>query len=178
MRSSLRDFLPWTLLLLLFSKQVRALVVPRSSAPPPGSGIIAVPKVHTGGPSWQPDRFAALAKQGITGDVARAIVAHWGFETGWGAGEWNWNVGNRIALAGEKGADIGAQWNKAYDSLGAGVSDYLALLHMPRYAMAWTVLQGAPRSTAWVKSLVKSGYATLDADEYEKRYAKALERLA
>lgn len=143
----------------------------------PPQGLVIVSKVHTGGPRWQPDRYEALAAKGITGDVARAIVAHWAFETGWGSGEWNYNVGNRIALSGEKAVDVGVQWNKAYDTLAPAVDDYLALLQLPRYALAWSMLQSAPRSTAWVRQLVKSGYATLDADEYERRYAKALERL-
>jgi hypothetical protein len=143
------------------------------------TGVVVVPKRNTGGDNWLVERTSALAYAvpPVVGDVARAVLAHWAYETAWGRGEWNFNVGNRIALPGEKGANIGPQWNKAYDSLAEGVADYLALVKSSRYATAWAMLQTAPRSTMWIRNLVLSGYATAPADVYEHGYAAVLAQI-
>ena len=169
-------WLPWLALFVAFSPRARALVIPRAGRTPP-AGVTPVMLVNTGGGDWKGDRLAALAVLGFDGDVARAIVAHWAFETGFGKGEWNWNVGNRIALPGERGVDIGVQWNKAYPSLAEGIADYIALLQMPRYAIAWHSLQNAPRSTVWTRQLAAAGYATTEPTEYERRYAGFLTQM-
>ena len=144
--------------LLWLLPRVRA----RVAYPTPPPNIQLGTKQNTGhGKAYIPERLAALANAGISGDVADAILAHWALETGWGHGEWNFNVGNRMALKGEPAIDLGVgpRWFRAYESLAAGVADYLQLLRGPRFARAWEMLNAAPSSGAWIAELVRQGYA-------------------
>ena len=173
------DALP-IILLFLVLRPARAAAV--AMIPPhPGKGITPTAAVKTGGATWKADRFAALATKGIAGELARSIVAHWAFETGWGIGEFNFNVGNRMARAGETGHHLddggGPGWYKSYATLDDGVADYLALLASARYATAWALLQANPTDSAWIHKLVESGYATLAPDEYERRYVSVRARV-
>jgi hypothetical protein len=134
-----------------------------------------VPRRVTGATNYASERFAALAAQGITGDVARAIVAHWSFETGGGNGEWNFNVANRKANAGEKAVDLGAAGIfKAYDTLDDGVREYLALLRSSRYVECWNVLQSNPRTNLWIRCLGLKGYYEEPIDQYLLGYSRVL----
>ena len=106
------------------------------------------------------------------------------YETGHGNGEWNFNVGNRKALPGEKGfwlktsEPADASWFRAYDDLDAGVHDYLTMLMSNRYQSAWLLLQSAPLSSAWVRQLVSSGYAgNASPDIYERGYRAVLAKV-
>lgn len=116
-----------------------------------------VPTKHTGGSNWIAERFAALQERAITGPVARAIVAHWALETGWGVNEWNYNVGNLIAVGAQQAislmADPAPGSNlRAFDSLGHGVDSYLSLLQ-GNYAECWARLENNPSSSDWVDCL-------------------------
>lgn len=149
-------------------------VPPPPGSPTPPRGIIAVAKRNTGGPTWRADRFAALAAHGITGEIARSIVAQWGFETGEGKGEWCFNVGNRMALGGELGFHLddggGPGWYKAYSSLDDAVTEYLELLKSSRFSSCLAELNADPTSDAWIRCLGAHGYYTADVEAYVKGY--------
>jgi len=166
------DALPFVLAFFVI-KSARKMITP---APAPASARVVPRKNTGGGATYRPARIAALAAHGITGDVAEAIFAQWAFETAYGRGEWNFNVGNRIALAGDPAVDLGkAGYFKAYDTLDAGVAEYLTLVQSSRYAQAWTMLHAAPRSSAWIRQLVLSGYADkTHVDAYEAGYLRML----
>jgi hypothetical protein len=160
------------------SASVPTAPVPPSPVPrTPASTASGVGKVNTGGPTWKADRLAELARRGYSGDVALSILAQWGFETAFGKGEWNYNVGNIIWTAGYVPVDIGPQISRAYTSLAAGVADWLALVQSPRYAQAWTSLQVAPLDSSWARELAAAGYATADPVAYENGYKAARARV-
>jgi hypothetical protein len=177
----LRDLLPIVLLFLLL-KPARAVALTMVGPKPPPKGITPVGATNTGGATWRADRYAALARAGITGEVAHSIVAHWGFESGDGRGEWNYNVGNRMALPGEEGFHLddggGPGWYRSYANLDAGVADYLALIQGAHYTPAWTLLQATPTDDAWIRALLsaKPPYAQLDPDTYVLRYNESRQR--
>ena len=92
--------------------------------------------------------------------VARAVVAHWGLETGLGRNEDNGNVGN-IAWY----ATSPTQWFlrgnrrwRAYPSVAAGATDYLRLVRAERYAPAWQQLLAGATPGQYAAALVNLGY--------------------
>lgn len=140
-----------------------AKLAARGKAPPgapPAPGPV-VQRVNTGGgASWLADRYAALQRQGITGQVAHAIVSMWALETAAGQGEWNYNVGNYTAPAGipcyyakpSSCAACGSGcpcWWIAYDTLDAGVADWLARFQKT-WPSCWSELQSNPTGTDWI----------------------------
>jgi hypothetical protein len=127
--------------------------------------------VRTGLPSrleWMQTWHAVLEEAGVTGDVALAILAHWAHETGFGAGEWNYNVGNIGAFspkvlqhplpqAGGPAAGNPTHF-RAYRSLAEGAASYLALLRGSLYAGCYGILQASPLTDSWVRCLGQHGY--------------------
>ena len=159
-----------------------------STAP---SGLTIVARRNTAPPggatAWAKERLAALVRAGVVGDVALAIVAHWAFETAWGQGEWNFNVGNRIALAGESAYELDVDalgrprvgWWRSYPNLDAGVADYLSLMQSAHYVPCWELLQAAPTSSAWIACLgaLKPPYYTDDVAHYKGGFEVSLRRV-
>lgn len=96
-------------------------------------------------------------------DVALSLLTHWSYETGDGAGEFNWNVGNINAFGDQqyfmvKDVDGTMHAERAYDSLVDGVNSYVALLSSPRYAPAAKKLADDPTSSDWFITLGKCGW--------------------
>lgn len=94
--------------------------------------------------------------------IALSMLTHWAIETGDGAGEVNWNVGNINASGGRYVLvkDIDGTWHKqvAYDSLEDGINAYVGLLGSPRYAVAAKKLADDPKSSAWFLALGHAGW--------------------
>jgi hypothetical protein len=163
--------------------------VPKGARVTLPAGNVEVSRTNTGGGSaWRDARLAALAAEGITDEVAKAIVAMWGLETANGAAEWNYNVGNAIATPAQ-GAPAyaldshdGNYWYRAYPSLAAGVRAFLSLLRSSRYAAAWGALQVSPLDDRWVRLLGLAGYyrdrpGTSDEDNYVRAWHARLSQL-
>jgi len=121
-----------------------------------------IARVHTGGSggqdTWARTRLAAL--QRVAPDLpepsARALVAQMAWETGWGAGEWNFNVGNLVASPGAPAFQMNAPGSSAtrwqsFRSLDEGVRSFVATVKS--YADAWANLLSAPQTDAWVRAL-------------------------
>jgi hypothetical protein len=89
--------------------------------------------------------------------VAYSVVAHWAIETGWGSAEYNFNVGNIKARAGEPYVTRGEGRFRAYDSLNEGISAYADLLRA-RYTECIGLLMANPESAAWYDCLGRKGY--------------------
>lgn len=85
---------------------------------------------------------------GASEDVRRAaaasMVAHWAYETGWGGGEWHYNLGNVHCSTGWTGdcstvqGGNGPESLRVYPDLAAGVSAYLDTVS--HYPEAWARL--------------------------------------
>jgi hypothetical protein len=188
--------IPWLfLVVLVVAWQLRreTSTAPGSSPLPAGqpstppAGITPISRTGTGGSRewWKTSRLAALNAAGVTGAVAQAILAQWALETGFGAGEWNFNLGNLLALSGKAhwlgpGSVATGQggWFAAYNSLEEGVTAYLRLLHQPRYAECFAMLQLQPENDAWIRCMGQKGYYTASQDKYAKGWADALAELA
>jgi hypothetical protein len=111
------------------------------------------------------------------------LMAQQAFETGWWHYCWDYNLGNAKHVAGD-GRDycmirlnevIGgkvvwfdppnpATWMRAFDSLSAGVVDYLALMR-GQFGYAWPAVE-AQDPAAFCHALKARGYFTDDVDHY------------
>jgi len=98
--------------------------------------------------------------------AALSVLAHWSLETGSGAGEYNFNVGNVHAVGNEpwySSGDTSTKGNKytasfaAFDTLEDGVRAYFDLLEK-RYESCLQELVAHPTEADWFKCLGKSGY--------------------
>lgn len=136
---------------------------PRPSPPRPGpqpsSGPAPVPLVNTGGANWRQTRLAALARAGVTGELAISVLAQWDLETDGGRAEWNFNVGNVRPVGDQPRVHLGAVgFFRAYATVDEGVRSYLALVQSGRYTPCWGVLNADPTSDDWVRCLGRLGY--------------------
>jgi hypothetical protein len=140
----------------------RGPAVPRGPAPAPR------PRTLTGGgASWAAERKAALAQAGITGEVALSILAQWDFETGGGAAEWNFNVGNIKASGAQPRVDLGAAGMfRAFDTLDDGVRAYLTFIQSGRFTPCWGTLNADPQSDDWIRCLGRLQYFEGDVETY------------
>ena len=122
---------------------------------------------------WALSRYAAaldaVHAHGETSDLAKEIavslLTHWSIETGAGAGEFNYNVGNINAGGGGdfkyftvKDVDGTIHAERAFDSLADGVEAYVGLLNSSRYAAAAKKLADDPEAAEWFVTLGKSGW--------------------
>jgi hypothetical protein len=111
------------------------------------------------------------------------LLAHWALETGFGHSCWNWNFGNSKHVAGD-GRDFyqircnevvngvvvwldppnpGCSF-RAFDSIAAGVVDYLTLLR-GQFGFAWPHVE-AGDPAAFCHALKQRGYYTADEALY------------
>lgn len=107
---------------------------------------------------WAGDLDDAAAR-----DVALSLLTHWAIETGDGAGEFNWNVGNINASGDQtyfmvKDIDGTMHAERAFDSLTDGINAYVQLLSSPRYAPAAAKLASSPTEPDWFVTLGKCGW--------------------
>jgi len=122
--------------------------------------------------AWAKSRFAAalaeVKARGETDDssaraIALSVLTHWSIETGAGASEYNYNVGN-ITATGSQGfyvlKDISGVMLpfRNFDSLADGVHAYFDLLHASRYVTAAGELANNPEDSAWWIALGKAGW--------------------
>lgn len=111
-------------------------------------------------------------------DVALSLLTHWSIETGDGAGEFNWNVGNINAFGDQpyfmvKDIDGTMHAERAYDSLTDGINSYMQLLSSPRYAPAAKKLADDPTSSDWFVTLGKCGWFDPTAAQPPSTWDKA-----
>lgn len=120
---------------------------------------------------WVRSRYAALlAELTRTGaatperaaEAAAAVVTHWARETGWGASEWDFSIGNIKAYANWNGLrqtlPDGLSY-RAYASLEEGVRNTLGLLLAPLYRAAWDRLaSGQTDAVGWYDALMRAGW--------------------
>lgn len=121
---------------------------------------------------WATTRFgaalAAVKAHGETDDavahqVALSILTHWSIETGAGAAEQNYNVGNILATNGDPyyiAKDVSGKVYafRAFDDLTSGVEAYMKLLSSSRYEGALTKLGNKPEDSDWYIALGKAGW--------------------
>jgi len=123
---------------------------------------------------WAKTRFGSalsLVKANWAGSVdeerakqiALSMLTHWSIETGAGAAEWNWNVGNILATDSQPyytAKDISGNVYafRAFDSLTDGVAAYIKLLSSPRYAAAAKLLADKPDEPDWYIALGHAGW--------------------
>jgi hypothetical protein len=91
------------------------------------------------------------------------MLTHWSIETGAGASEWNFNVGNIVATQDQpyyvaKDISGNVMAFRAFDSMTDGVAAYVALLRNPRYRDAAAMLANNPDDPAWYIALGKAGW--------------------
>jgi hypothetical protein len=146
-------------------------------AVPMGLTGVKVDKVHSWVGSmkdWATSRFGAALNavrahwaddldDAVARDVALSMLTHWAIETGDGAGEFNWNVGNINAVGDQKyflilDIDGTTHAERAFDSLTDGVNAYVQLLASPRYAPAAKKLASSPAEPDWFVTLGKCGW--------------------
>lgn len=99
-------------------------------------------------------------------DAALSALAHWSLETGSGAGEYNFNVGNIHAVGAQPwfqsgdtssaGKAYGASF-ASYDDLASGVEAYFTLLEN-HYSTCMQKLVDKPADADWFKCLGENGY--------------------
>lgn len=94
--------------------------------------------------------------------IALSLVTHWSIETGAGAQEWNYNVGNIVAVGSQKYAmlrDVSGNTMpfRAFDYLQEGVEAYIALL-ASKYKAAASLLANDPEDPGWYIALGKAGW--------------------
>ena len=119
---------------------------------------------------WAVDYFKRFWSSSLDDDGMRAAalsaLAHWSLETGSGAGESNFNVGNIHAVGTQpwyRGPDRNVNGKKyrtsfaAYDSLDAGITSYFTLLEK-HYPSCMQKLVSAPADPEWFRCLGRSGY--------------------
>lgn len=154
-----------------------------------------IPATRTGPPSredWLKTRLAALESAGVTGDPALAILAHWAHETAFGAGEFNFNLGNLGAFSPKQlqhplpqagGPDAGNPTHfQAYRSLAEGVAAYLKLIRGSLYGKCFALLQADATTDAWIRCLGVHGYyappkgvtMAVHTERYAGAYMRAL----
>lgn len=123
---------------------------------------------------WALSRYgAALAavhahgeETDLAKEIAVSLLTHWSIETGAGAGEFNYNVGNINVGSGAQNikyftvtdVDGTTHAERAFDSLTDGVEAYIALLNSSRYAAAAKKLADEPDQADWFVTLGKSGW--------------------
>lgn len=105
--------------------------------------------------------------EGHAHDMALSALAHWALETGSGAQESNFNVGNIHASGDDPwfqsgDTDTSGQGYQAkfasYPNLASAVKAYFALLQGSTYTACWQKLQQAPEEADWYKCLGQNGY--------------------
>lgn len=180
---------PWVGLALVASLVLLGKRHSMTSSPNPN----IIPAVRTGPNSreeWMRSRLEALQGAGVTGDVALAILAHWAHETGFGVGEFNYNLGNLGAFSPAQlqhplpqagGPDAGNPTHfQAYRSLSEGVAAYLKLLRGSLYHVCESILTADPSTDAWIRCLGAHGYYSppkgVSMAVHTERYAGAYMR--
>lgn len=122
--------------------------------------------------AWAKSRFAAalaeVKARGETDDanaraIALSVLTHWSIETGAGANEYNYNVGNITAYGSQSYyvlKDISGVMLpfRNFDSLADGVRAYFDLLHASRYSDAAAKLANNPEQTDWWIALGHAGW--------------------
>lgn len=116
------------------------------------------------------DYFADFWKDALDEDgqkaAALSALAHWSLETGSGAGEGNFNVGNIHAVGSQpwyRGPDVSVKGKRyqtsfaSYDSLADGVRAYFDLLER-HYASCLQKLAASPTAPDWFRCLGENGY--------------------
>lgn len=109
----------------------------------------------------------ALDDAGIR-DAALSVLAQWSLETGSGAAEYNFNVGNIRAVGAQEWFPLGDYNPKtggkgryqfaSYDTLADGVDAYFRLLESDYYKDCMGKLTAAPTSADWFRCLGQKGY--------------------
>ena len=121
------------------------------------------------------------------------LVGHWAFETGWGQSCWNWNLGNKKHVAGDGHEFYQVRCNEvvggvlkwydppdpatsflAYDSIEAGVRDYLVGLR-GRFGSAWPAVE-AGDPAAFCHLLKLAHYYTDDETHYTNNVVQCCHR--
>jgi hypothetical protein len=136
--------------------------------------------------------WAALFADYPKDESLELLCAHWAFETGWGkVGGWNWNLANRKHVTGD-----GREWFwmacgeilhgvstmlvppnpgcrfASFDTLAAGASDYLAMIHTTFWKSWEAVEAGDPH--AFAEKLKAQGYYTDTEAHYEATLTSCL----
>ena len=100
-------------------------------------------------------------------DAALSILAQWSLETGSGAGESNFNLGNIHAFGSQayfQSGDVDDKGNAyqaafaSYKDLDAGAKGYFDLLESDRYKDCLDKLAEKPAEADWFKCLGQKGY--------------------
>ncbi|MFI4978307.1 MAG: hypothetical protein ACHQC8_06525 [Solirubrobacterales bacterium] len=109
----------------------------------------------------------ALDEAGVH-DAALSVLAHWSLETGSGAAEYNFNVGNIRAVGSQtwfalgdynpKTGGKGSYQFASYDSLQDGSDAYFHLLENSHYKAALDALVASPSDADWFRKLGQAGY--------------------
>lgn len=123
---------------------------------------------------WARSRFAAalaevkkrsgedLTDEAAT-QIALSLLTHWSIETGAGANEYNFNVGNITAYGKQAYTTLrdisGVELPfRSFDTLGDGVAAYVDLLNSSNYKAAAALLAQKPEETDWWIALGKAGW--------------------
>lgn len=178
-----------SVLLLTRSSGARA---PAARALAGGSSSTArsVPRRRTGQAThaqWARSRLAVVrsiltaAGEREPERLARAVVAHWGLETGLGSSEDNFNLGNVgfYARANDPSPLYfvrgGRRW-RAYPSLDRAARDYLDIVRGSRYSPAWEALRNGASAGEYAALLVSLGYT--EPTSAAERIGRSVESVA
>lgn len=133
------------------------------SAPPAGT------PTRTGGQdraTWTSTRRELLAQAvraaGAPPQLVRAALALSALETGWGRGEWNYNLGNIHAVGSQPRVRLSTgEMIRSYASPAEGAAALVSLLRGSRYGGALATLGESPTREsvqAWAEQIGRAGY--------------------